>query len=78
MRGKRIPYNTVVVSIAVGIRSGAGAAVPATIAGLDIARACLSGPISSESIIDVSSWLAVETPFAVTLFRPHSTRSGNV
>ena len=51
MGGKGMLYIRAVASIAVGIISGAGAAVPASIAGLYIARACLPGPISSEIIM---------------------------
>ena len=51
MRGKRMPCIRAAASIAVGIISGAGAAVPASIAGMYIARACLPGPISGEIVM---------------------------
>ena len=51
MRGKRMPCIRAAASIAVGIISGAGAAVPGSIAGLYIARACLPGPISGEIVM---------------------------
>ena len=46
-----MPYIRAAASIAVGIISGAGAAVPASIAGVYIARACLPGPISGEIVM---------------------------